>query len=68
MCVLCVLDAAFCQLRRSVHSEAFEAQDHDGITPEVLDFIVREASLRETGRLEQADDVRKEALRARSVF
>lgn len=58
----------FCQLGRSVHKEAFEEQDHDGITPEVLDYIVREASLREMGRSEQADDVKKEALRARLVF
>ncbi|CAM9106177.1 unnamed protein product, partial [Laminaria digitata] len=53
------------KLGRSVRAEAFEEQDHDGITPEVLDCIVREASLREMGRPEQADGVRKEALRAR---
>lgn len=45
--------------------EAFEERDHDGITPELLDCIVREASLREMGRPDQADSVRKEALRAR---
>ena len=57
----------FCQLRHSVRKDAFEEQDHDGITPEVLDCIVREASLREMGRPEQADDVKNEALRARLV-
>lgn len=48
--------------------EAFEKRDHDGITPELLDCIVREASLREMGQPDQADSVRKEALQARLAY
>ncbi|CAM9230058.1 unnamed protein product [Ectocarpus sp. 13 AM-2016] len=58
--------AEVAKLERSTHPEAYIGVNGiDRMTPKVLDCIVREAALRQTGESEQANGVKREALRAR---
>ncbi|CAM9227149.1 unnamed protein product [Ectocarpus sp. 12 AP-2014] len=58
--------AEVAKLERSTHREAYTGDNGiDSMTPEVLDYIVREAALRQMGEKERANGVRREALQAR---
>eukprot|EP00752_Nemacystus_decipiens_P013016 g11514.t2 len=50
---------------RSNLTRQYERSTHHGITPEVLECVVQDATLRELGELERANCVRMKAMRAR---